>query len=1679
MREVTGQESGTSNAPRRFLSALIPVVALLLLITVVQGAVTGAEKAVAVTPTGDLELAPEADWTSNSEPDLHQSPVEFSDRRILVRFEPGTTTSERREARQAVDGTLLTAYEIVPRLQLVRIPADESMEDAREALEANEAIVYAVPDRITRLAVTPNDSRYADLWGMGAIKAPEAWDLGTGSQEVVVGVVDSGIDYEHPDLKQNIWTNPGEIPGNGIDDDGNGYIDDVHGWDFVNRDSDPADDLGHGTHVAGTIGAVGNNGLGVTGVNWQVKMMSLKICGSNNSCSYSAAIEALEYAIDQGAVATNNSWGGQHTPWSPFTAAVDAVRQAGQLFVAAAGNEGVDSDRIPFNPAGTPVDNVISVGATASSGELASFSNYGAETVDLMAPGQSIVSTLVNGQYGSKSGTSMAAPHVTGVAALLKSRNPGWNYSEIKQAILSNVTPACTYAGKAATTGSLNAGAAVTGTAPAARLCILRSGSGSGSLSAGGTALTCTSTVCQATLPASSVVSLNALPGETSTFAGWKGACQGSTPSCSVSGTQTKVATARFNLASPGPTGYSGSRLGPPFDHPEIDQSSTEGTTDFDLSSDGKVRIKGLSHIAGTNGTCYLETQNTGGVFVERLVDGAWQREAAIRTPHIGTDPRRRAGNCEGFGSYFALSGDGERLFVGIGVQSVGTDSTGTKRTQCAVYVYERAAGWSQTETLKPPGVGDNGVPATEAYLCRDFGRALAVDEQGRRIAVRTGVEGDSRGAIVFVERAGNWLLEGNLELPEGGCPGFSLEDSIALSGDGRHLILGNWQGPYLNSVPCNRAEYWTRDGNTWQHRQTIRKPEATASNYGEDFGKTVSMSADGRTLTISSRTSNLHTQGQGAVWVYERPGSIWQKRTRLSSPTPEKWAEFRCPAINANGSRIFCLSNETVGYNAKQGALYIFDAGSGWGSSSHPAARLADPEGEINDQLGSVGEGYASGSLVADHSGTSFLAPKSPGNVRKGLYGDMHLGMSWTALQPDDRPRLIGSVTQSAAPGESILVRGLALDEATNFRIGGITVEGPVVIGDSLVSLEVPQGVSSGEISIGVPGISGTRSAPEPITLDLAPSVAVNRPALTRASEDLPSRTGFNFGSANADTFVCRVDDYVWESCTSPMTAEGLEPGTHLFSVRAIEDGVSSLSSSLTFATSVMTPPAPELISAPSQWSNSTSATVTWNEGEGMLSSCSLDDANPTQCSTPLQLTGLSDGNHTLEITLIDQAGETSPPTSLSWVVDTLAPLAPAVSSGPSGSVSSTSASFAFTGEAGGSFECRIDSGAWGVCSSPKSYSGLSQGVRVFEVRQADQAGNVSEAGSRSWVVDTLAPDTPVVTDRPATVTNETSASFSFLSPEPGTFSCRLDDSEWFECESPTTFTDLDQGDHTFVVRHSDAVKNPSPAATETWTVDSIAPSPPSISYGSSGVSSSASASFSFMGEEGTSFECKVDDDLWAACSSPAAYSELSEDNHVFRVRARDTAGNISTASERVWVVDTLAPLAPAVSSGPSGSVSSTSASFAFTGEAGGSFECRIDSGAWGVCSSPKSYSGLSQGVRVFEVRQADQAGNVSEAGSRSWVVDTLAPLAPAISRKPPARSQSRTVVFAFAAKDAAGGYTCSLNSSRPKGCQTPFKATFNPSSKRHTFRVWARDAAGNSSAPSSWSFMILARRR
>nr|WP_136251003.1 S8 family serine peptidase [Ningiella ruwaisensis] len=380
---------------------------------------------------------------------------------ILVVYKENTTRLDKARARSSIGARISDANrdEVDDRfsnLMQGRIAKyalrNMSVKDALKKLEGHPAIKYAEPNYIYRKALVPDDPSFGSLWGLNNtgqnggtvdadIDAVEAWDISTGSSDIVIGVIDTGVDYLHEDLAANMWRNPNEIPNDGIDNDGNGYIDDIYGIDTANGDSDPMDNESHGTHVAGTIGAVGNNGVGVVGVNHNVSIAACAFLGSGGTGSTDGAIECVNYftGLKNAGInvkATNNSWGGGGFSQTLKDAISDA-EAADILFVVAAGNAGADNDTVPNYPSNYDNEGLMAV-ASINRNDADSGYSYGLTTVDIAAPGSAVLSTVPGNNYATFSGTSMATPHVAGTAALVWSINPDLSAVEMKQLLMDS-----------------------------------------------------------------------------------------------------------------------------------------------------------------------------------------------------------------------------------------------------------------------------------------------------------------------------------------------------------------------------------------------------------------------------------------------------------------------------------------------------------------------------------------------------------------------------------------------------------------------------------------------------------------------------------------------------------------------------------------------------------------------------------------------------------------------------------------------------------------------------------------------------------------------------------------------------------------------------------------------------------------------------------------------------------------------------------------------------------------------------------------------------------------------------------------------------------------------------------------------------------------------------------------
>jgi len=442
---------------------------------------------------GTLAAAPKRTGKPVVNPPVTEVENGYDAASLLVRYLPNTPASDKAAARALIKGSVQRKSRFVPGLEQVGLARGMTVEKALKIMSRMPFVDYAHPNyRIHLDQVPPDDEYYLEQWALnntgqasfaGAflpgtpdadIDWLEAKDLASGNG-IVVAVLDTGVDYRHTDIEPNVWLNDAELNGvAGVDDDNNGYIDDVRGWDFVNNDPYPLDGHGHGTIISGIIAAATGNTKGIAGVMPGGKVMALKVIGDLGEGTLADAIEAIEYALDKGVRISNNSWG--YSEFLPEELAdhnalfdiMQAAQASDHLFVTAAGNDAVDTDLVPHYPSSFELDNIIAVAATNNLDELAWFSSYGANSVDIAAPGDIVISVhkLYAGfleDYAWESGTSLAAPHVTGVAGLVMELQPGLSYRQLRTRILATARPVPGLNGTSATGGVVNAFAAIDG----------------------------------------------------------------------------------------------------------------------------------------------------------------------------------------------------------------------------------------------------------------------------------------------------------------------------------------------------------------------------------------------------------------------------------------------------------------------------------------------------------------------------------------------------------------------------------------------------------------------------------------------------------------------------------------------------------------------------------------------------------------------------------------------------------------------------------------------------------------------------------------------------------------------------------------------------------------------------------------------------------------------------------------------------------------------------------------------------------------------------------------------------------------------------------------------------------------------------------------------------------------
>lgn len=708
----------------------------------------------------------------------------------------------------------------------------------------------------------------------------------------------------------------------------------------------------------------------------------------------------------------------------------------------------------------------------------------------------------------------------------------------------------------------------------------------------------------------------------------------------------------------------------------------------------------------------------------------------------------------------------------------------------------------------------------------------------------------------------------------------------------------------------------------------------------------------------------------------------------------------YRVRASNSIGSSSY--SDEASGTTAQLGPVRTFaPAADAYVDSASPAKNFG-AAANLSIDFSPVQESYLKFNL-AGLTGNTVNSAKlrvyvtDNGSVKGGSAAKVS-STSWTetGVTYDTRPAIDGATLSSLG----------AVNIGTWYELdvtGAVTGDGTISLGlktSSTDGLHYASREDAAHAPQLVVNVTAGDSTPPETTIGAGPSGTV---ASASAS--------FAFTSSEAgSTFECSIDGDAFSACMSPQQYAGLAAGTHTFRVRAI-DAVGNIDPTPASRTWTVDTVAPAAVigSAPPAASNSGSATFAFSSDEPNVSfACSLDGAPEASCTSPKLYGGLADGSHTFKVRATDAAGNTGQTDERTWTVDTAEPDT-AINTGPQGTATTDAATFTFSSsEPGSTFACNLDGAGFGPCASPTTYSGLPDGPHTFAVRATDAAGNVDATpDTRSWTVDTAVSDTtpPTVTLTAPAANVQVVGGRVTLSADAGD-DVAVDHVDFLVGGSVVatdgtapysaswSSTTVPDGAASITARAVDTSSNATTSGARTVTVDNTAPDT-TIGSGPQGSVATGSASFAFSaGEAGSTFACSLDAGPYQSCSSPQPYSGLADGSHTFRVRATDGVGNVdATPATQTWTVDTVAPNTT-IASGPTGAVHSRSASYAFaSSEPSSTFRCQLDAAAWTGCTSPQPYSGLTDGPHTFRVQAIDAAGNVDGTpASQTWTVDPIA---------------------------------------------------------------------------------------
>jgi hypothetical protein len=558
-----------------------------------------------------------------------------------------------------------------------------------------------------------------------------------------------------------------------------------------------------------------------------------------------------------------------------------------------------------------------------------------------------------------------------------------------------------------------------------------------------------------------------------------------------------------------------------------------------------------------------------------------------------------------------------------------------------------------------------------------------------------------------------------------------------------------------------------------------------------------------------------------------------------------------------------------------------------------------------------------------------------------------------------------------------------------------------------------------------------------------------------------------FTFLASEAAAFQCKLDGDAFAACSSPTGYTNLGDGSHTFTVKAVDAAGNTGQTSYTWTIDTA-PPTAEITQKPLAASSDASPTFVFSANEAATFVCKLDTGPSSACTSPHTYSDVADGPHSFTVQATDAAGN-SGEASYEWTIDTVAPTT-AITKKPSDPSGVDSAAFEFSAnESGATFKCDLDEGGFATCTSPKIYNDLADGLHAFSVRATDAAGNTGQAESHTWLVETVLP-VVTLTDKPKPTSNTPSASFFFTVNKPAGIECKLDGAAFATCTSPTSYTNLHDGTHSFAVKATNAAGT-GPSTVYAWTIDTVGPAM-AITQNPADPTNSRSAGFAFAASEPATFQCKLDDAAFASCASPQLYSDLADGRHTFVVRASDGLANLGPDAVYGWTIETRPPIV-AVTSVPASLSNSRGASFSFAADEPSSFQCNLDDRGFEPCSSPASYAGLRDGGHAFAVRATDAAGNVG-AASRAWTIDATPPQTK-LDAKPRASTTSTSAMLRFSASEPAT-FQCRLDGRSFSPCSSP-KRYSRLARGLHRFAVRAIDAAGNVDSTPSLSQWTVGR--